>query len=1164
MSFVHLHVHSHYSLLDGMCRMEDLAETAVKMGMPALALTDHGNLFGALKFYNAMRDAGIKPIVGYEAYVAHGDRRNREPSGAKDAGFHLTLLATNAAGFRSLVKLSSLAYLEGFYYKPRIDKEILAKHHEGLIALSGCAASEINYHLAEDRAKKAEEVAAFYKDLFGDRFYIEIQDNGLDIQKKCLGPSIDIARRLGLKIVATNDTHYMTSDDACAQEALLCINTGKTLSDPSRMQFGSNEFYFKSPAEMRQRFGQWPESLTSTLEIAERCNLELKFERHHPVFTPPDGKTCPQYLRELCVKGLKERHPKPSQEYMERLDYELAVIEKMGYSAYFLIVWDFINFARQKRIPTGLRGSGTGAMVSYVLGLSDVDPIAYNLLFERFLDPQRKEPPDLDIDICEIRREEVLRYVKERYGYDSTAQIITFGTMAARGCIRDVGRVTEMPLPEVDQIAKKVPDTLGITLQEALDQEPELRRLCDTQAHVKKLFDLALKLEGLARHAGTHAAGLVMADRDLTEYIPLYKAGEVVMSQFDMGDLEKAGMLKMDFLGLRTLTIVDKALDLIEEREGKRPDVTRLDLNDPKPYELLGRGETEGVFQLGGEGFQELLRKLKPRNIEDIIAAVALYRPGPLGSGMLDDFVARRHGLQPIPPMREDMAAILRDTCGVITYQEQIMRICNRVAGMPLCDALTMIKNISKKKADKIEKGRADFIAGAVKNGLTPQDAEDLFNLILEFAGYGFNRAHATAYAFLAYKTAWLKAHYPVQFVAAGMTCDMAFVDKIAKHMEDCKRLGIETLGPCVNASMPWFTVTKDNKIRYGLGALRGLGIKACESLCAERERGGPYKSLEDFCSRADLSAINRAAIETLIKAGAFDSLPGHRAQKAAALEGAMRMGQRLQKDRRQGQASLFAAFGMDTAQEPDDAASLPNIEEWPPTELLNFEKEALGFYFSGHPLVQHTALITQLSTCRAGDLAQQPPESGQVLGGMIAGVKRSVTKKGDPMARLDFEDLTGKVSAVVFPEAFKKFGSMMNPGDIVFLQGTVDRSMERPSFRVDNVIPLADAPQRLAASATLRLERLSLDEPALARLKSVCERHKGPTPLSLDIGLPDRRRVLIRSQLNVKVTGAFAQEIAAVTGDGRLVLSPQTYDPNSGRGNGGGRRRGPWRGGEE
>ena len=1156
--FVHLHVHTHFSLLDGACRIEDLLSAATADGMPALAVTDHGNLFGAIKFYEEAQKAGVKPIIGYEAYVAERDRRNREMTRSNDAGYHLTLLAMNPVGFRNLSKLASTAYLDGFYRKPRIDKAVLAEHSDGLICLSGCASSELCARIAEDRLDEAEAVVRAYADLFGDRFYVELQDNSLEIQHKCNEAAIEIAHRLGVPLVATNDIHYMRPEDAFAHEALLCINTGKKISDPTRMRFNSNEFYFRTGEEMAERFRHVPEAARNTLAVAERCNLALEFGRRYPVFAPPEGKTCEQYLRELCERGLRERYGKVTPEARERLNTELAVIEQMGYSAYFLIVWDFVSFARQHKIPTGLRGSGTAAIVSYVLYLSDIDPLSYNLLFERFLDPERREPPDLDIDICEVRREEVLNYVKEKYGQECTAQIITFGTLAARGCLRDVGRVLEIPLPDVDRIAKLVPETLGIKLAEALEKEPELRRLAETDESIQRLFETAMKLEGLARHAGTHAAGLVMADRDLTDYIPLYSARGVVMSQFDMVDLEKAGMLKMDFLGLRTLTIVDKCVQLIEKREGRRIDMAEIPLDDGPTYELLGRGDTEGVFQLGGEGIRDLLRKLKPRNMGDIIAVVALYRPGPLGSGMLDEYIERRHGRQAIPEMHPAMADILEDTFGILTYQEQIMQICNRVADVPLCDALTMIKAIGKKKLDTIEKGREAFTEGAVKNGMADERAQEIFNLIREFAGYGFNRAHATAYAFLAYRTAYLKANYPVEFAAAGMTCDMGVVAKLVKHIEDAGRLGIEVLGPSINESMPYFTVTDAGHIRYGLAALRGVGLGATEALVAERDAHGPYASLDDFCSRVDLSAVNRAAVEALIKAGAMDCLPGNRAQKAAHLEAAMRVGQRLQKDRRQGQMSLFDAFGAPEDESLED--DLPHIEEWAPLDLLTHEKEALGFYMSGHPLVQHRETLEQLSTCRIGDLDRQPAESGQTLGGMVVTLKRTTTKKGDPMARIEFEDLSGKVGAVVFPGAFQRFGGQLHEGAILFIQGTVDKSMDRVGFKVDEVVALDEAPARLTAGASIRIERTGLEREGLAQLRRVCERHAGPTPLAIDIGMPDGHRVRIRTGQDIKVavSDRFTEDLAALIGPNRLRLTPSRYEPPSNsRGAGGWGRRG-------
>jgi len=1157
--FVHLHVHSDYSLLDGACRLDRLVETAAREGMPAVALTDHGNLFGAISFYRAALEAGIKPIIGYEAYLAPGDRRDRSARSARDAVSHLTLLAQNETGYRNLVRLASYAYLDGLYYRPRIDRALLAEHADGLICLSGCASSELARHLANGRYEEARQVAAFYRDLFGpERYFIEIQDNGLEVQRRCLEPLVRLARELGLSCVATNDTHYMSAEDALAHEALLCINTGTLLSDGSRLRLGTDQFYFKSGEEMQRQFSWIPEALDNTLSVADRCNLELDFQkRHFPRFVPEDGRSDAAMLRDLCLQGARERYGEILPEVRQRLEYELDVIVRMGYASYFLICWDITNFARRHRIPHGLRGSGGGSMVSYVLHISDIDPLAQGLLFERFLDPERKEAPDLDLDFCEMRREEVIRYVRQKYGEDRTAQIITFGTLAARGVVRDVGRVLGMPLPAVDQIAKLIPGGPKVKLKESVQKEPELKRRYEEDAAVRRLIDLSLRLEGLARHASVHAAGLVLADRPLMDLIPLYKRDNTVCSQYAMEDLDRVGMLKLDLLGLRTLTIIDRALDLVEEKVGQRPDLERLPLDDEKTYEFLSTGDTRSVFQVGGEGIQDLLHRMKPAKLSDITAVVALYRPGPLQAGVVDQFLDRKHGRTQIAYVHPSLEPILRDTYGVIVYQEQIMQIAHQVAGMELGDALTMIKAISKKKDAIIGERRQRFVEGAVRNGLPPEAARAVFDDISKFAQYGFNKAHATAYAYLAYRTAWLRAHHPVEYIAAAMTSEMQDSDKIAGHFEECRAMGIEVLPPSVNRSSAHFTVEDGDKIRFGLGAVRNAGLAAMEELVRARKRVGGFRSLYHFCEEVDLHKVNRQAIESLIKAGAFDDLHPCRAAMVAALDEALRAGQAVRRDRQAGQGTFF-----DALEDASPVRSLPDVPEWPRDVRLDYEEEALGFHLSEHPLDENRWLIEALSTTSSRDLAERENGTRVVLGGRIRELRQMFDKRGQSMAHLLLEDLDGAVRCVLFADAFERNGPLLEARAKVFVLGRADVRAERPSVQVEEVIPFERAVGRLCECIRLRLKDGSERERDFERLRVALSAHPGRCPVEMDLVRPDEV-VTIRVSPNLYVTpgSELLDALEAIVGRDALELVP-IRDPkpqwNRGRRwNNGGRKNG-------
>jgi len=1162
-SFVHLHVHSHYSLLDGACRINELVETAARFGMPAVAVTDHGNLFGAVQFYRAATEAGLKPIIGYEAYVAPGSRFEREAAGGiKEAAFHLTLLAENEQGYRNLIKLASAAYLEGFYYKPRIDWELLERHSEGLICLSGCLKSEVAHHILAERPEAARGVASRYLDLFGrGRYYLEVQENGLDEQRTVNQGEVAIARELGVPLVATNDIHYMRRDDAAAHEALLCINTGKLLTDEERMSFGTDQFYFASGREMAERFADLPEALRATLEIAERCNVTMDFTRRH--FPPFDSgpMTNDEHLRKLAAEGLNEMFGgSPPPEYKARLEEELAIIEEMAYASYFLIVRDFVMYAREHDIPVGLRGSGAGCLITRALGMTDFDPVKHGLLFKRFLDPERREPPDIDVDLCEVRREEVLNYVRRKYGAECVAQIITFGTLGARAAIRDVGRVMDIPLKEVDGVAKEVPEILHITIKEALEQNPALQKRYETEPRIRNLLDVAMRLEGLARHASTHAAGVVIADRPLTEHLPLCKTGETVTTQFVFEDVEAIGLLKMDFLGLRSLTICHKILDLVEKETGGRIDLTEIPLDDAATYDLLKRGETEGVFQFASQGMRNLLTRARPDDIEDLIAIVAYYRPGPLQSGMMDKFINCKHGREEITYLHPKLEPYLKGTYGLIVYQEQIMQIAYDVGGLSMGEALTLIKAISKKKDDVIDARREAFIRGATQCGLDERTALAVFDLIKYFAGYGFNKAHSTAYAYLAYRMAYLRAHYPVQFFAASMTCERSNRDQVIAFVKDARAHGIEVLPPDVNRSFTEFR-TEGRRIRFGLGAIKNLGDKSADALVAARQAGGPFRSIFDLCERCDSRLVTRAALETLIRCGACDSLPGTRGQLLAALERALQIAATAQHDRLHGQASLFDLIA---DQQAPPEQQLPDVEDLPKREQQTNEKELLGFYVSGHPLEDHEDVLRMYATATTAQLAQMDDGAEVLVGGVVDAVKRAITRKGafkgQRWARFELSDLEGAVGGVMFAQEFARYGSLLRKGAIVFVRGRVDFQGNAPSLRAQEIIPIERAHLVLAGGMLVELDDDQATEAGLTELRDLCASHHGDVPVYVRIRIPGDGAYVIRAgvALRVEPSDELLEAASRLVGEGRVRFAPRRNGNGRNSGNGSGARR--WR----
>ncbi|MFO0985514.1 MAG: DNA polymerase III subunit alpha, partial [Planctomycetota bacterium] len=989
--FTHLHVHSHYSLLDGNPRVHDLVDAARRAGMDSLALTDHGNLYGAIEFYRTATAAGIKPIIGMEAYLAAKDHRLRTGKDEGNETYHITLLATNEDGYHNLIRLTSQSFLHGFYRKPRIDKQLLKTHGKGLIALSGCMSGEVARAVLRGDQAAARQAAAEYVDILGPgNYYLEIMRNGLKEQDRIREKLCEISHEMDVPLVATNDVHYICPGDALAQEVMLCINMGKTLAEQNRMRMSTDQFYFRSADEMVQLFDGFPQAVKSTREIAERCSLKLSFDQYHlPQFTPPDGSDSRTYFRNLCTQGLRERYgDPPPPAAAQRLEMEMGIIEQMGFASYFLVVWDFIRFARENGVPVGPgRGSAAGSIVAYALRITSVDPLRYDLLFERFLNSSRISMPDIDIDFCRDGRERVIRYVQEKYGADNVCQIVTFGTMAAKAAIRDAGRVLGIATAEVDTIAKKIPSTPGTKLEDAL-QDPELDALQRTPTY-ENLFKVARKLEGLNRHASTHAAGVVIADRPLSEYVPLCRVQDEVNTQFTMTDLEAIGLLKMDFLGLKTLTIIQRAVDSIRDHHGVTIDTDNLPLDDARTFTLLQRGETSGVFQLESSGMRQLLGKMKPDCFEDIIAILALYRPGPLGSGMVDSFVNRKHGKEEIAYLHPLLEPVLKETNGVILYQEQVMRITNALAGFALNEADTLRKAMGKKKPEVMQKFRSKFIDGCRQNGVTEATAQAIWEQMEYFAGYGFNKSHSTAYGLITFSTAYLKANYPLAFMAALMSCELSDSDKLLEYLGECRRMGVEILGPDLNHSA-WEFSLENQAIRFGLGAVKGLGEKAVQAIIAERgKRASGFASLGDFVESLDPAVVGKGALEALIKSGAFDWTGHRRAQLFEAMDLLLASAKSLQQDKRQGQRSLFKSKpgGM--------RFNLADVPEWLDRQKLANEKEVLGFPFSDNPVAKYADVFKRFTTCSVAALADQDDGKQVVVGGEIAQLRFTMAKKG-------------------------------------------------------------------------------------------------------------------------------------------------------------------------
>jgi len=1084
--------------------------------MPALAITDHGNMFGAIEFYQACIEAGIKPIIGCEAYIAVGSRHDKTATIGEERSHHFTLLAKDETGYKNLMKLVSIGFIEGFYYKPRIDKEILAQHSKGLIGLSGCLKGQLERCLTNENMEAALKVGGEFKDIFSaENFYVEIMDNSMPEQQKIRKSVIDVANKLGVGIVCTNDVHYLKKEHAYAHDALLCIQTQTTLDDPNRMRLKTDEFYFKSPDEMKALFSDLPQAITNTISISERCNVELDFKKTYlPHYKTPDNLPRDKYLESLVSDGLKRRYGNIDDRLKQRMDMELSVINKSGYASYFLIVWDFINYARNHDIPVGPgRGSAAGSVVSYALGITDIDPLKYDLIFERFLNPDRVSLPDIDIDFCYERRGEVIDYVTQKYGKENVAQIITFGTMQARAVVRDVGRVMSIPYTDVDKIAKLIPAELDMSLEKALEVEPELEKMCKSNPQIKQLMNTSKVLEGLSRHASTHAAGVVISEKPLTEHIPLYKASDEqqITTGYPMGSLEKIGLLKMDFLGLRTLTVISEAIKLIKKIKGIDVDINNIPLDDKKTFDLFTKAETFGVFQLESSGMRDLLKKLQPTTFEDIIALLALYRPGPIGSGMLDDFIKRKHGHVEIIYDHPVLEPILKETYGIVVYQEQVMRIASALAGFTMSQADSLRRGMAKKHPEILEKLRINFIEGALKKGVDRKIAEKVFGLIEYFAGYGFNKSHSNAYAMISFRTAYLKANYPIEFMTALLTSERANTDKVVIYREETERMGIKVLPPDVNESELKFTVVGDN-IRFGLSAVKNVGEGAIESIIASRTVNGKFKSLYDFCENIDLRLVNRKVLESLIKCGAFDSFNLYRAQLFAMLDKAIEIAGGVQKDRSRGQLSFFDVLGANKKNEfSGNREAAPDIKEWPESQLLSFEKQMLGFYVTGHPLAKHEKILNTFTSMNTAKLKDGTENQNVTIGGIIMRLKNTVTKKSnEKMAIVMLEDLEGAVEVLVFPSAYQNYGKYVHKDAIVFVRGRLSLREERPKIIADEVIPLEQAQQKYATGIIIKLFTTGLEEEQLNSLKDILSKHPGETPVYLDLNLPHGQHVLM------------------------------------------------------
>ena len=1152
--FVHLHLHTDYSMLDGACDVEKLVSRVKELGMPAVAMTDHGNIFGAVHFVNAAHKEGIKPIVGCELYVCKKedhDIQRTPPEG--DTYNHLLVLAENEEGYRNLMKITSEASLRGFYYKPRISKKFLAEHSTGLIALSGCLKGEVAEALSDEDYDAARKAASTYRDIFGrENFFLEIQDQGLEKEHKIRPGLLQLEKDLGLPLVATNDSHYLCEEDAHAQDVMVCIQTGKSIQEPNRMKFEGNQFFVKSHEEMARIFKDSPDVLTRTLDIAERCNMRLeKVGSPFPHFDVPEGFTLDSYFEHVTREGfarrcenlraMEDRLKHSLADYEQRLSREIAIIQQMKFSGYFLIVWDFIRYARERNIPVGPgRGSAAGALVAYALGITDIDPLQHELLFERFLNPERVSMPDIDIDFCMNRRGEVIDYVTHKYGRENVAQIITFGTMAAKAAIKDVGRAMDIPYIDVDRIAKMVPTQLNITLEQAIKDSPGLQQAYQNEAQVRELLDTAKKLEGLVRNAGVHAAGVVIAPRPLTELVPLHKTkNDEIVTAFDMVAIEKLGLLKMDFLGLTTLTILDDALKLIEQTGGQKMTLDDIPLEDQETYEkVFHKGLTSGVFQFESHGMRDVLRRYQPNSIEDLTALNALYRPGPIQGGMIDDFIERKHGRRKIEYELPELKEILAETLGVIVYQEQVMQIANRLAGYSLGEADLLRRAMGKKKPEEMAKQRERFVQGATQRSFPPKKIEKIFDLMAQFAGYGFNKSHSAAYALLAYHTAFLKTHYPVEFMSGLLTSVTGSTDDVVKYINECREMGIAVEPPDINVSDANFT-PHGAAIRFGLAAVKNVGHNAIESIIAGRRKLGRYRTIFEFCENVDLRLLNKRVVESLVKSGAMDSL-GSRAALVTVLDKAMERAQKAQRDAESGQHGLFGVFNQEETHEHND--KLPNVPDWDEHTRLAAEKEILGFFITGHPLEKYKDKLEDFRALNTEEICGLKTSTGKdeiYSGGVIANLRVLKSKKGEFYALAQLEDLSGCVDMLVFPEAYRRLAEKVKLEVPVLIRGGVRvEEGSNPKLTVSEIIPLEDAKPKLPRSLRIRIPLESATEFTVDALHALFRDRQGEAKVLFDVERQgDFMVVMEAGSYNVQPDRNFIARVEELCGRGSVRI---------------------------
>ena len=1182
--FVHLHLHTEFSLLDGACRIDELLKEASTLGMPAMAITEHGNMFSSVMFHDQARKQGINPILGCEVYVAPGSRLTKSGVPGETQN-HLVLLAETLEGYHNLIKLVSAGYTEGFYYKPRIDKELLAQHAKGLIGLSSCLKGEVAEGLAHQQDRKALDAAAAYRDILGPgNFFLEMQWHGIEAQRTVNSGLPALARDLGLPLVCTNDVHYLREADAHPHDVLLCIGTGKSFNDPKRLRYDAKQFFLKTAEEMAALFGDHPDALRNTMRIAERCQVNLATGQNHlPNFDVPPGYDVDSYFAHVAREGFAERLPRlrhlravgqlrhTIEEYERRLDYEIEMIQQMKYPGYFLIVWDFIRYAREQGIPVGPgRGSAAGSLVAYCMRITDVDPIDYDLLFERFLNPERVSLPDIDIDFCERRRGEVIDYVTRKYGRENVAQIITFGTMKAKAVVRDVGRALEMTYGEVDRVAKQIPAALDMTLDKALKESAPLKELESNDPRVHDLIEVAKRLEGMTRHASVHAAGVVIAPSAITDYAPLYKgARDEIVTQWSMKDVERMGLLKMDFLGLSTLTLIHDALTEIARTTGETLDIDAIPLDDARTYQLFQDGQTNGVFQFESSGMRDILRKARPQRLDDLIALNALYRPGPLGSGMVDDYIARKQGKSEVVYEMPELEPVLADTYGVIAYQEQVMRISSVLAGFSLGDADILRKAMGKKQEDVMEKMRGRFLDGAAERGHDRDKARRIFELMAYFAGYGFNKSHSTAYAYLAYQTAYLKANYPWHFTAALLTIEAQNAAKLALYLGEARDRGIPVLPPDINESELRFTVEPARGVRFGLTAIKNVGDGAIESLLAVRKAQGRITSLDAMCEELDLRLVNKRVFESLVKAGAFDSVAvGYggtdgvpttvlRPRLLAAMDAACEHGARTQRAKAEGQAQLFGAmFGGDDDSASSGTRALPAATPWSEQEQLAFEKETLGLYWSGHPIDRYAADLRELGARAVADLAdapvsdaapqwgpqgRKPVEPDTQVGGVVASLRQVKTKKGAMMAIVMLEDATGSVEVVAFPETFARFRTLLEAGTMVLVRGKLEREDDACQIVASEVLPIEQVRERVAREVVIYLGA-TCDRPRLEALGAILAEHRGDRRVVFEMDVPKdagtkRVRLDLSAQMRVRPSAAFMAAVEQLVGRGAISL---------------------------